>query len=139
MTTEISATSPVQPIAHVAAPVPAPATAHTAPTAHVAAATSPATAAAEAKPLEAKPKFEPLVSSEERRENLRSAIQRLNDMMREGSRDLNFSMDESTDRVVITVKNANTGEIVRQIPDAALLHVAHDLENLKGVLHNQST
>jgi flagellar protein FlaG len=136
MTSEISATSPVQPIAHVAAPVPAPAAAHTAP---VAAAASPPAAAAEANPVEAKPKFEPLVSSEERRENLRSAIQRLNDMMREGSRDLNFSMDESTDRVVITVKNANTGEIVRQIPDAALLHVAHDLENLKGVLHNQST
>jgi len=135
MTTEIPATSPAQPIAHAAVQVPAPAIAPTAP----ASATSTATVAATVKPVETEPQFEPLVSSEERRENLRSAIQRLNDMMREGSRDLNFSMDESTDRVVITVKNANTGEIVRQIPDAAVLRVAHDLENLKGVLHNQST
>lgn len=72
------------------------------------------------------------------RENLREAIKRLNEMMRQNSRDLNFSMDETTDRVVITVKNANTGEVVRQIPDATLLRVAHNLENLKGVLHNQT-
>lgn len=113
------------------APAPKPAVAPTAVTAN-------ATAAEEKQP-EPEPKFEPLVSSEERRENLRSAIQRLNDMMKEGSRALNFSMDETTDRVVITVKNANTGEVVRQIPDATFLRVSHNLENLKGVLLNQST
>jgi flagellar protein FlaG len=84
------------------------------------------------------PKFEPLVSTEEMRENLRAAVKRLNEMMQEGNRDLNFSMDEVTDRVVITVKNANTGEVVRQIPDATLMRMAHNLENLKGVLHNES-
>lgn len=86
----------------------------------------------------ASPKFEPTISTEEMRENLRQAIKRLNEMMRENNRDLNFSMDETTDRVVITVKNASTGEVVRQIPDATLLRVAHNLENLKGVMHNQS-
>jgi len=82
--------------------------------------------------------FEPTITTEEIRENVRQAIKRLNEMMRENSRNLNFSMDETTDRVVITVKNANTGEVVRQIPDATFLRVAHNLENLKGVLHNQS-
>jgi flagellar protein FlaG len=105
---------------------------------------APATAALAHEPDEAPapevkaPKFEPMVSSEEMRENLREAVKRLNDMMREGNRDLNFSMDEVTDRVVITVKNANTGEVVRQIPDATLMRMAHNLENLKGVLHNES-
>jgi flagellar protein FlaG len=136
MTNEISAIGSHSPSAHTAVSTPVPtALATTTVTAGPAAATR----APETQHTEAEPQFEPLVSTEERREKLRSAIQRLNDMMREGSRDLNFSMDESTDRVVITVKNANTGEIVRQIPDAALLRVAHDLENLKGVLHNQST
>jgi len=119
--------------AHVPAPAPAAAAAATA-------ATLPANAAAaEEKQPAPEPKFEPLVSKEEQRENLRSAIQRLNDMMKESSRDLNFSMDETTDRVVITVKNANTGEVVRQIPDATFLRVSHNLENLKGVLLNKST
>lgn len=86
-----------------------------------------------------KPEFEPAVSKEEMRENMREAIKRLNEMMREGSRNLNFSMDETIDRVVITVKNASTGEVVRQIPDATLLQVAHNIENLKGMLYNQST
>jgi len=132
MTTEISAIGSAKPNT-----APAPAAAPT-PTS-AAAAPPPATVAADPKPAEEAPKFEPLVSTEERRENLRSAIQRLNDMMRESSRHLNFSMDETTDRVVITVKNANTGEVVRQIPDATLLRVSHNLENLKGVLLNEST
>lgn len=96
-----------------------------------------ATDTPENKPV--KPQFEPNISAEEMRANLREAIDRLNQMMRESSRDLNFSMDETTDQVVITVKNANTGEVVRQIPDATRLSVAHNIENLKGVLHNKST
>ena len=130
MTTEISATGSAKP---GPAPVPAPAPAPTA------AAPSAVTSTGDSKPVEEVPKFEPLVSTEERLANLREAIQRLNDMMRESSRDLNFSIDETTDRVVITVKNANTGEVVRQIPDATLLRVSHNIENLKGVLLNEST
>lgn len=133
MNNDISAINTAKAAVPTAAQVPAPKSA-------AAATTMPAHAtAAEEKQPEPEPKFEPLVSSEERRENLRSAIQRLNDMMKESSRALNFSMDETTDRVVITVKNANTGEVVRQIPDATFLRVAHNLENLKGVLHNEST
>ena len=138
MTNDISAIATAKAAALAAARVPTPAPAPT-PAAAPAAAQAATAAAAEEKQPDPEPKFEPLVSSEERRENLRSAIQRLKDMMKEGSRDLNFSMDETTDRVVITVKNANTGEVVRQIPDATFLRVAHNLENLKGVLHNEST
>ena len=134
MTTEISATGPAKPspaTVHAPAAAPTQAPAAAAPTA--------VTSTGDSKPVEEVPKFEPLVSTEERLANLREAIQRLNDMMRESSRNLNFSMDEATDRVVITVKNANTGEVVRQIPDATFLRVSHNLENLKGVLLNEST
>ncbi len=85
-----------------------------------------------------KPSFEPSLNVEEMRANLRAAIERLNEMMRKNKRELTFAMDESIDRVVITVKNSQTGEIVRQIPDAAALRVAHNLESLKGLLHNES-
>lgn len=132
MTNDISAINQAKAAGHTATPVAA-ASASKAP---AAAQTSADAAKQETAP---KPKFVPSVSAEEMRENLREAIKRLNEMMREGSRDLNFSMDEATDRVVITVKNASTGEVVRQIPDATLLKVAHNIENLKGVLHNQST
>ena len=136
MNHDISAINTVKAAVPTAAHVPAPAPAAAAATAAALPANA---AAAEEKQPAPEPKFEPLVSKEEQRENLRSAIQRLNDMMKESSRDLNFSMDETTDRVVITVKNANTGEVVRQIPDATFLRVSHNLENLKGVLLNKST
>lgn len=131
MTTDFSAIGPDRPAAAQASPA--------APTAaKPASGPKPAELDSASSQESAKADFEPTISSEEMRENLREAIKRLNEMMRQNSRDLNFSMDETTDRVVITVKNANTGEVVRQIPDATLLRVAHNLENLKGVLHNQT-
>lgn len=135
MTNDISAINQAKAAGYTAIPVAAssPASASKAPAAAQTSAEAPKQEAAP------KPEFIPSVSAEEMRENLREAIKRLNEMMREGSRDLNFSMDEATDRVVITVKNASTGEVVRQIPDATLLKVAHNIENLKGVLHNQSS
>ena len=96
------------------------------------------TAEAKAQPPEKKP-FEPTLDVEEMRANLRESIERLNKMMRDSGRNLNFAMDEASDRVVITVKNSETGEIVRQIPDATLLRISHNLENVKGMLHNEST
>ena len=35
---------------------------------------------------------------------------------------------------IITVENATTGKVIRQIPDPAALKVAHNIEQLKGVL-----
>jgi flagellar protein FlaG len=63
----------------------------------------------------------------------------LNEQMRSNGRDLNFSMDEASDRVVITVKHSQTGEIVRQIPNEVVLKVAHNLEQVKGMLLNEKT
>jgi flagellar protein FlaG len=47
-------------------------------------------------------------------------------------------MDEVADRMVITVRKTETGEVIRQIPDEALLRVAHNIEELKGLLHNKT-
>ncbi len=75
----------------------------------------------------------------EKQANIREAIERLNQQMRKDGRKLNFAMDEVVDRVVITVRQAETGEVIRQIPDEALLRVAHNMEALKGLLHNETT
>jgi flagellar protein FlaG len=48
-------------------------------------------------------------------------------------------MDEASDRVVITVKHSITGEVVRQIPNEVVLKVAHNLEQVKGMLLNETT
>lgn len=74
----------------------------------------------------------------EMRRNLEEAIQRINEQMKNNAQNLNFSFDQVADRTVITVKNTVSGEIIRQIPDQALLRVAHNIEELKGMLYNKS-
>jgi flagellar protein FlaG len=58
------------------------------------------------------------------RVDLSRAVEALDRFMRETSRSLNFSVDDATGRTIITVMDAETGEIVRQIPPAELLNLA---------------
>lgn len=69
--------------------------------------------------------------------NVQEAIDRLNEQMRASNRSLNFSMDTQVNRVVITVRNSESGEVVRQIPDETVLRVAHNLKKIRGLLLNE--
>jgi flagellar protein FlaG len=77
-------------------------------------------------------------SAEEVRRNLAEAVERLNDQMRENGRALAFRVDEKVDRTVITVRQRETGEVVRQIPSEQVLKVAHSIEDIKGLLFNEA-
>lgn len=91
------------------------------------------------------PSFQPVeikkpeikVDTEQMKQNLQEAINHLNEVMRDGGRGLNFSMDQALGRPVVYVKNAETGEVVRQIPNEVVVRVAHSIEELKGMLHNK--
>lgn len=75
---------------------------------------------------------------EQMRKNLQEAIERINEMMRDGGRELHFSIDDELDRSIIIVKNQETGEVIRQIPADVVLKVAQSIEDLKGMLHNEA-
>jgi len=89
--------------------------------------------------LKVPPKAEIRYDPAEMRRNLEEAIQRLNEQMKHNARNLNFSIDELANRTVITVKSTETGEVIRQIPNETVLKVAHNIEQLKGMLHNETT
>ena len=72
----------------------------------------------------------------ESQRKLSEAIARLNEMMQSTGTNLNFSRDEVLNQTVITVKNTESGHVIRQIPDITFLKVAHNIESLKGLLHN---
>jgi len=74
----------------------------------------------------------------ETRRQLEEAIQQLNDQAKRNGRDLNFRVDEAIDRTVITVRSKHTGEVVRQIPSETVLKVAHSIEDMKGLLLNET-
>ena len=55
--------------------------------------------------------------------------ERLQQMARASDRQLEFRVDEVTDRMVIVVRDRETGELIRQIPDATALRIAQRLES----------
>jgi len=61
------------------------------------------------------------------------AIEKLNSYMASMKRDLEFSFDQDAKRTVVTVRDANTQEVVRQLPSEAALKLAkvlHDTDQL---------
>jgi flagellar protein FlaG len=70
-------------------------------------------------------------------ERLEEAIRTLNDKMAASPKDLRFSVDEISKRLLVVVTNEDTGEVIRQVPAEAVLRVAHNIEALKGVLFDK--
>ena len=68
------------------------------------------------------------------RDRLNESSESLNQEMRARSKDLQFSVDEVTNRFLVTVLDQESGKVVKQIPSDAILKVAHNLEALKGIL-----
>lgn len=54
---------------------------------------------------------------------------RLQQMARDSGRQLEFRVDEASDKMVIVVRDQSTGELIRQIPDATALRIAQRLES----------
>jgi flagellar protein FlaG len=78
--------------------------------------------------------------AEAQQAELQAALERLNRHMRENARAIEFSIDDVTDRTIITVRQKDTGEVIRQIPSDGLLEFAHQVEeqlqDTKGLLWN---
>ena len=102
-------------------------------------------AAASAAPAEAAPKVMPIPKAEinfdadRMRQNIHEAISKLNDMMVSAGRGVSFAMDEKLGRPIIYVKNSQTGEVIRQLPNEVVVRIAHGIEDLKGMLHNKAS
>ena len=98
---------------------------------------TPAVSAAPAVPKAPAIKVEPLVDPKEMRQNLQEAIEKLNDQVERNGRGLNFSVDDRLNRPIITVRSTATGEVVRTIPNEVVIKVAHNIEDIKGLLMDQ--
>ena len=47
--------------------------------------------------------------------------------------------DEELNRYLVTIKDKESGEIVREIPDEALIRFARNLQELRGILFDETT
>ncbi|PIT76118.1 flagellar protein FlaG [Limnohabitans sp. B9-3] len=90
-----------------------------------------------AAPVAAKPTTELIGDSERMRKNLDAAIEHINSVMRDGGRNLSFSIDPALGRPIVVVRKQDTGEVIRQFPNEVVIKVAHSIDALKGVLLNK--
>jgi flagellar protein FlaG len=73
------------------------------------------------------------------RRNLEDAVRGLNEQMAATKTGLGFSVDKALGRPVVTVRNTETGEVVRQIPTEVVVRLAHSIDDMKGLLLNATT
>ena len=85
-----------------------------------------------------RPANEPARPEAERRapgpRELSGAVSQIRDFVHMVRRELQFSVDENTGRTVVTVRDAQTEEVIRQIPAEEVLNIAARLEEVNGVL-----
>jgi len=60
--------------------------------------------------------------------DVETTVRKLNELMAQRQRNLNFRVDEASGRTVITVLDATTKQIVRQIPAEEVLALAQAIE-----------
>ena len=70
-------------------------------------------------------------------QQLAEVVSMLNRQMEQTKRGLGFSIDRVANVNVVTVRDTNTGSIVRQIPTQNVLNIAHSIESLKGILYSE--
>jgi flagellar protein FlaG len=69
---------------------------------------------------------------------LAAAVQELNAAMKVVNTNLSFSIDNITKQTVVTVTDAQTHEIIRQIPTEEMLKVSDRIAELLGVMFDHA-
>ncbi|MCW8275639.1 flagellar protein FlaG [Pseudomonas sp. PCH199] len=72
--------------------------------------------------------------SEPKRDELEKAVTDIQEFVQAAQRNLDFSIDDSTGRVVVKVIATETGLVIRQIPSEAALKLAQSLSDASSLL-----
>lgn len=75
--------------------------------------------------------------AEPSRDELKTAVDKLNQSMTASSQDLEFSVDEDSKQTVVKLVDRNTHEVLRQMPTKEALEIAKSLDKAMGRLIDQ--
>ncbi|QCY13945.1 flagellar protein FlaG [Pseudomonas sp. MPC6] len=83
-----------------------------------------------------KPKVEAIetTATEPKREELEQAVSGIREFVQASQRQLDFSIDDSSGRVVVKVIATENGEVIRQIPSETALKLAQSLSQAGSLL-----
>lgn len=72
--------------------------------------------------------------SEPKRDELEKAVTDIKEFVQAAQRKLDFSIDDSTGRVVVKVIATDSGDVIRQIPSETALKLAQNLADASSLL-----
>jgi flagellar protein FlaG len=64
-------------------------------------------------------------------EQIETAVSQLSEYVQTNNRQLNFSVDEGSNRQVVKVTDAESGKVIRQIPSEEVLKLSERLQDLQ--------
>lgn len=67
-------------------------------------------------------------------EKVKEKVSQLNEQMQSLNRSLTFTVDEDSGDSIVTVRDSETEEVIRQFPSDELLKARHAVDNVKGML-----
>ena len=76
----------------------------------------------------------PVIGKQPERADLEKAVTDMREFVQATQRSLDFSIDDSTHRVVVKVINTDNGEVIRQIPSETALKLAQNLSSASNLL-----
>lgn len=77
---------------------------------------------------------EPAATEDTKRVALEKAVTDIREFVQSTQRNLDFSIDDSTGRVVVKVVATESGEVIRQIPSETALKLAQNLSDASSLL-----
>lgn len=79
----------------------------------------------------------PQPSQEKVEQAVEQAVEAVQKAVEPVARDLQFSIDKETGKTIISVVDAVTKEVIRQIPGEEILAIARAIDRMQGLLFNQ--
>jgi flagellar protein FlaG len=67
-------------------------------------------------------------------DQVESAVSQISDFVQNFQRDLVFSVDEDSERLVVKVIDSETQEVIRQIPSEEMLRIAKNLDSADSLI-----
>ena len=72
-------------------------------------------------------------------ESIDDAVELLNQALSLKNTSAVIRRDDQLNRYIVTIKDRESGEVVREIPDEALLKFARNLQEMRGILFDEVT
>jgi flagellar protein FlaG len=70
-------------------------------------------------------------------EQLAHALKSINQVLQDRSQDLEFSVDQDSERTIVKVIDKSTQEVIRQMPTQEALEIAKALDHMQSLLVKQ--